>query len=445
MHLLFTVISITLAQPAMLNKGKVDNSTQIDTLSNCQGVRDDLYVELLAVDDPDVPIGYHYPNDSSLLCPDEFYWEWQYFRTNYNPPYYHHTWETSLEPDEYYVIEGWNSPDSAVCYIIARMYKSCYIKVTVNDDYGNTGTDSIYFNIKNWITPPDDFEMEIINVNGQLNAKFSFMPSNDTWFFGTYMSQDNISHNPDYIPDDEGWIYYNGTQLYQGVYIDEFVINYYNYNENTVWNILTETWDTCAQTKYDIFPGMYLFTENIDDNHLLKFKTSLQSGNHDEYVYTIFTVDSNGARHPFIVDGGQIFLPSNAVNYELPAPHEHPYYQCAVASDTDNGDYKILSYSNKVANPWITTTTIDECEDYEFQIYPNPTNGMVTVETVHAPSLQGQMEYRITNAMGQILMTGQIVRRDGECTVSTTIDVSGLPQGVYFISIGSTTRKIVVE
>ena len=68
-----------------------------------------------------------------------------------------------------------------------------------------------------------------------------------------------------------------------------------------------------------------------------------------------------------------------------------------------------------------------------FRVYPNPTNGLLTV-------LGGQSaEYRITNLTGQTLMTGVILED------SQQINVSGLPQGMYFITVGKETKKIVVQ
>ena len=71
-------------------------------------------------------------------------------------------------------------------------------------------------------------------------------------------------------------------------------------------------------------------------------------------------------------------------------------------------------------------------------VYPNPTDGVLFVQTVHAPSLPGQT-YCISNLMGQTLMSGQIT------TENQQIDVSNLPEGMYFITIGDTTRKFVVR
>jgi len=81
---------------------------------------------------------------------------------------------------------------------------------------------------------------------------------------------------------------------------------------------------------------------------------------------------------------------------------------------------------------------LDEPSENGFALYPNPTNGVLFVETRHGTSLPTQT-YRITNLMGQTLMTGQITSETEQ------IDVSGLPDGMYFITVGGTTRKFVVR
>ena len=81
---------------------------------------------------------------------------------------------------------------------------------------------------------------------------------------------------------------------------------------------------------------------------------------------------------------------------------------------------------------------LDDHEDDVFAVYPNPTNGVLFVQTLRATSLPGET-YRITNLMGQTLMTGQITAETEQ------IDVSGLPDGMYFITVGGTTRKFVVR
>ena len=72
-----------------------------------------------------------------------------------------------------------------------------------------------------------------------------------------------------------------------------------------------------------------------------------------------------------------------------------------------------------------------------FTVYPNPTNGILTIH--HSSFIIQNSEFRITNLMGQTLMTGQITAETQQ------INVSSLPQGMYFISVGDVTRKFVVR
>ena len=69
-------------------------------------------------------------------------------------------------------------------------------------------------------------------------------------------------------------------------------------------------------------------------------------------------------------------------------------------------------------------------------VYPNPTNGVLFVRT-HA--VRPYEEYRISNLMGQTVLSGNITAE------SQQIDVSGLPQGMYFITFADETRKFVVR
>ena len=72
-----------------------------------------------------------------------------------------------------------------------------------------------------------------------------------------------------------------------------------------------------------------------------------------------------------------------------------------------------------------------------FAVYPNPTNGILTIH--HSAFRIHHSEFRITNLMGQTLLTGQITAETQQ------INVSSLPEGMYFISIGDMTRKFVVR
>ena len=71
-------------------------------------------------------------------------------------------------------------------------------------------------------------------------------------------------------------------------------------------------------------------------------------------------------------------------------------------------------------------------------VYPNPTDGVLFVERHRSASVQGQT-YRICNVMGQVLLQGLVT---GE---RQRIDVSGLADGIYFVSVGGETRRFAVR
>ncbi len=72
-----------------------------------------------------------------------------------------------------------------------------------------------------------------------------------------------------------------------------------------------------------------------------------------------------------------------------------------------------------------------------FTVYPNPTNGILTIH--HSAFHIHHSEFQIANLMGQTVLSGNINAENQQ------IDVSSLPQGMYFITVGEATRKFVVE
>ena len=77
--------------------------------------------------------------------------------------------------------------------------------------------------------------------------------------------------------------------------------------------------------------------------------------------------------------------------------------------------------------PFIDVDDVDEAAAAAFEVWPNPAQDSFIVE--------GKGKMTITNALGQTLFNHEI---DGKETIT-------LPQGLYFVKIGNTTRKVVVE
>ena len=80
-----------------------------------------------------------------------------------------------------------------------------------------------------------------------------------------------------------------------------------------------------------------------------------------------------------------------------------------------------------------------ETNDNAFVVYPNPTNGVLFVETQNFASLPDQT-YRIINLMGQTLLQGHITAETQQIN-----NIEHLPAGLYFISVGEQTVKFVVR
>ena len=80
-----------------------------------------------------------------------------------------------------------------------------------------------------------------------------------------------------------------------------------------------------------------------------------------------------------------------------------------------------------------------------FAVYPNPTNGILTVHHSELTTSNAShfhihhSEFQIANLMGQTVLSGNINAENQQ------IDVSSLPQGMYFITFAGETRKFVVR
>lgn len=95
-----------------------------------------------------------------------------------------------------------------------------------------------------------------------------------------------------------------------------------------------------------------------------------------------------------------------------------------------------LDLDNSLPESWTLgddiTGVSELLADAGFRVFPNPTSRMVNI-------VGGLGEYRIVNVLGQTLMTGAL---HGD---SQQVDVSRLPAGMYFITVGDITKKLVVR
>ena len=113
-----------------------------------------------------------------------------------------------------------------------------------------------------------------------------------------------------------------------------------------------------------------------------------------------------------------------------------------VATLSETTEYKVTVTDSEgnTAQASITilviVTEVNESLLSQVSVYPNPTEG-----TLHIDGIQGTVEYRLINNMGQTLMEGQ---SKGNFSLATD-----LPQGIYFLKlsdgIATSTLKIAIK
>ena len=394
---LVSMICTAVAQPAMISKGNVDGLTYVNDDLTCQvqGTRDVLEVQIVSQDGDLIDHPVH------ITCPMIGFLE-----TNQSFSWY--LWETDLDNWEVYDSEEFR----------CTIHRNGYVKVTVGDDLGNTGTDSVWFEVKNDPTYP--MENFIMEIGDDLTPTFSGIASedHDKLFLCRQSIPGQSMHDHDFFLSPGEWTYHEQDAVYQ---------------EDSLWMHLIKLINFCNVQPLDLLvPGMLLDTKNEGDDWCLDMKTILQTADGYyhvvlECVYFVYTVDSNGQRHHFTdADGNLVILPEDATTWQIPGKHVDPHYQCGVAKVLEDGTYELLSLSNKVENPLIDTDGVEE-HQAAFSLYPNPAQGRFTVE--------GSGTMTVTNVLGQTVLAREI---DGKETVE-------LPRGLYFVKLNGQTRKIVVE
>ncbi len=142
------------------------------------------------------------------------------------------------------------------------------------------------------------------------------------------------------------------------------------------------------------------------------FDLSEVAGLHD-------SVDVNRITHVRIIDvvgtisGEHIQFDASGDTINDPFPT--PYYSCGFDLDAVGVIHPFLSLEKEVDN--------------DFVIYPNPTNGWISIVSQHIND-----DMKLVNVMGeQVLFIP---------TATETIDLAGLQPGIYFLIIGNQSFKI---
>lgn len=109
-----------------------------------------------------------------------------------------------------------------------------------------------------------------------------------------------------------------------------------------------------------------------------------------------------------------------------------------VLSSSDNGEWGMntpgyFSIDNLVANNSLGIETLTELNAV---VYPNPAHGQVTIAATETAEME------LLNAVGQVVKTAVV-------NGTTTIDVNGLPAGIYHVALktlsGASVQKLIIQ
>jgi len=126
-----------------------------------------------------------------------------------------------------------------------------------------------------------------------------------------------------------------------------------------------------------------------------------------------------------INSGTPIF--SNVASYPFRQP-ERVFFNPSNANEM-----WVSSFGNGMKMGLINVIGVPEFSEEEFSVYPNPASSFVTVIASEAKQSQ------LFNAYGQEIRNQKLIAGKNE------INVSDLSNGIYFLKIGNTAKKIVVS
>ena len=122
--------------------------------------------------------------------------------------------------------------------------------------------------------------------------------------------------------------------------------------------------------------------------------------------------------------------------------HEDVYYRLTAFYLADNGETCESDYATTLNNPdqnyvAIDLTATDEYQALDFKLYPNPTNGQITI------ALEGTQKVVVYNTLGQALLSKET---NGDVL---QLNLSGFEDGLYWIKVmaqnGTAVRSFVIS
>ena len=110
--------------------------------------------------------------------------------------------------------------------------------------------------------------------------------------------------------------------------------------------------------------------------------------------------------------------------------------QSYIYAVTGQTDYIESSLSNEASVDW-TTLSEETVGNPSVTVYPNPTNGILTVE--NSLAAYGSMECRVYNTLGQEVM------RQAGVAERLNLNLKSLPDGAYFVNVVTANENKTIK
>ena len=311
-----------------------------------------------------------------------------------------------------------------------------------------------------WVESSDDYAMKLefnYNENGWLSEEFEYELMEDgNWepigkYTYEYDADGHMVLSVGYELQEEWLPTARMTWEYEG---GRLINDIYYYHGETDWMPLTRNdysynaEGLCQQQLQSNWEGEWIECYKVEyeydevGNRIME--TSSTCYDLDEWIYTYRKQYSYDVHNNLIASGEYYY---NETDWELESSMTY-IYDLTVPVESTAGIMmvwdeempihdKLLSWQLRAyGDEWTTTLFYSNCvglnENPEslLQLWPNPAS-----ETIHIDGLNAA-EVQVYNAHGQLVKTVQ---------GSNEINVSSLPQGMYFVTVGNSTQKIVVN
>jgi len=324
--------------------------------------------------------------------------------------------------------------------------------------FQNTGTDTA-FTVRVRDTLDTDFNIFTVKP-GASSHNYTFRMYGQRvleWTFTNILLPDNTVNEA----ASHGVIQFTVEQtpdLPDGTLLSNHADIYFDYNDPVITN--TETLKVDRQISKPSWTETKLVSETVCDEYVYNTISYRNRGEYYQIVKgieadTLVTLDLtiNRADATVSVSAPTMTALADGAEYQWVdctngfAPIENAVSQSYTA--TENGTYAVIVSQNDCAATseciQIATISADNALAGKIHVYPNPTSGVVSIDLTGFQNLSGLVELQVTDVTGNQVVAG----RDARPCVSTTIDLSKLPDGMYFLHIrteeGRATYKVVLQ